>query len=100
MVLGGATVIRPTLRHLRFTGTSGLVPPCYRQVSFERTPSLGSDTQPVVRVTGVTVTYVGHHGDPYVFPAGFAEQERVTKRLEHPIPERPEAHKEPRPVRG
>ena len=58
------------------------------------------------------MSYVGHHGDPYVFPAGFAEQEHVnhpkpervgrqgTRRLEHPIPERPEAHQEPRPVRG
>src|SRR6478735_8971214 len=34
----------------------------------------------VVRVTGVTVAYVWCHGDPYVFPAGFAEQEHVQGR--------------------
>ena len=55
-----------------------------------------ADTRGVVRVTGVTVAYVWCHGDPYVFPAGFAEQEHVQvrpvqrvrrRRLEHPIPE-------------
>ena len=28
----------------------------------------------VIHVTGVTVAYIPHHGDPYVFPAGFAKQ--------------------------
>ena len=48
----------------------------------------------MVRVTGVTIAYCSEHGDPYVFPAGVAEQEHVPKRqfpqpdeLEFPIPE-------------
>ncbi len=40
----------------------------------------GADTGPVIPVTGVTVAYVWCHGDPYVFPAGFAEQEHVQVR--------------------
>ena len=54
-----------------------------------------ADTHPVVPVTGVAIDYVECHGDPYVFPAGVAEQEHVhhryaqhrPERLEHPITE-------------
>src|SRR4051812_29338912 len=73
-VLPGAAVV---------TGTCVLVPA-------QRRPR---PTRSVVHVTGVTVTYVWCHGDPYVFPAGFAEQEHVLvrpfrkRRFEHPIPE-------------
>ncbi len=48
----------------------------------------GATRTAVVHVTGVTVTYVGDHGDPYVFPAGFAEQD-------HPVQERIRDHPEP-----
>lgn len=58
-------------------------------------PRTVPDTLPVVPVTGVTIDYVDDHGDPYVFPAGVAEQEHVhhrcpqhrPERLEHPITE-------------
>jgi hypothetical protein len=40
----------------------------------------------VVRETGVTFAYAPHHGDPYVFPAGVAEQ----KCFQDPVVRQPD----------
>ena len=42
--------------------------------------ALGATRTRVVRVTGVTSTYVGDHGDPYVFPAGSRSRTRRPAR--------------------
>jgi len=36
----------------------------------------------VVHVTAVAIPYIRHHGDPYVFPAGVAEQRTLQHRLD------------------